>query len=338
MSETRPSSTSSSADTDDAQQTSLRQRLPDPTLLALLGFLSVPGYLFESLAALKAFVLFFLLSLWPLAAPLVPSPGDDDSSPTEWIQSGTEARFPFYVSLVYQQLNPFVQLQGLGQLAGHLPILARYRGRLPTPERYEQTTSFRLPFDGEWTVINGSHRREHSHSWGILTQRYAYDFVMTDDEGRTHTGDGSAPEDYYCFGEPIHAPADGVVVDASDGHRDYVRTGGWLDPTQRDIRGNWVVIEHDGGEFSLLAHLQCGSVCVTEGDRVECGQQVGRCGHSGNSTEPHLHFHVQDHPNFSLGMGLPVLFDGVRVRTGRSARESTHDRYSLTAGQVVRKT
>jgi hypothetical protein len=235
-------------------------------------------------------------------------------------------------------LNPFVFVQGVLQFAGHVPILLRYRGRLPNPDRFEQEVSYRLPFgdgasrdgtsdetggttadDGTWTVVNGSPTREHSHSWSILTQRYAYDFVITDEEGRTHVGDGSSPEQYYCYGEPILAPADGVVVATHDGHRDGPRAGGWLDLRQRNILGNWVTVEHADGEYSVLAHLQCGSVAVAEGDDVKRGQQVGRCGHSGNSTEPHLHFHVQDRPNFYLGMGLPIRFDGVRTTTENAA-------------------
>ncbi|SFL26360.1 Peptidase family M23 [Halogranum rubrum] len=333
MSETRSSADSADSRDDPSSGDRLRHRLPDPTQLSLLGFISVPGYLFDAFESLQPFVLFFLFGFWPLLTSVT---SDDADDPTAWVEMGNRSSRPFYLSLAYQQLNPYVQLQGIRQLLGHLPILARYRGRLPTPDRYVQSTSFHLPFEGEWTVVNGSYEREHSHSWGVLTQRYAYDFVITDDEGRTHTGDGTSPEDYYCYGEPVLAPADGVVVATNDGHRDYHRAGGWLDPTQRDIRGNWVAIEHDGGEYSLLAHLQCESVLVAAGDRVERGQQVGRCGHSGNSTEPHLHVHVQDHPDFFLGMGLPVQFDDVTTRTGPSASETTHSRAFLTAGDLVR--
>ena len=321
-------------DAADATRPSLRDRLPDPTLFALFGFLSVPGYLSDSLSPLRPFALCFLFGLWPLVRTALPSL-DDGGSPTDWVESGTPSTWPVYVSVAYQQLNPFVQLQGIRQLAGHVPILLRYRGRLPRPDRYEQSTSFRLPFEGEWTVIGGSTERAQSHSWGVLTQRYAYDFVMTDEAGRTHTGDGSSPADYYCFGEPVVSPADGVVVAASDGHRDYHRAGGWLDPTQRDIRGNWVAIEHEGGEYSVFAHLQQGSVAVSAGDRVERGQQVGRCGHSGNSTEPHLHFHVQDRPGFFRGMGLPVAFDDVTTRVGLAGERTDHERTYITAGQRV---
>lgn len=338
------------------------RKVPDPTYLFLLGFISIPGYLFPPLRPLKRFALFFLFGMWPLVRGVLPSFGEDVEDPTDWIAiGGTSYTWRVRLSLLLLQLNPFVFVQGVLQFAGHVPTLLRYRGRLPNPDRFEQSGSYRLPFGdgavgdgstdgdgvtamngGTWTVVNGSPTREHSHSWSILTQRYAYDFVITDEEGHTHVGDGSRPEQYYCYGEPILAPADGVVVAAHDGHRDGPRAGGWLDLRQRNILGNYVTFEHANGEYSVLAHLQCGSVAVTEGDRVERGQRVGRCGHSGNSTEPHLHFHVQDRPNFYLGMGLPIRFDGVRTTTENDTEgdrtvsdEEAAERRYISAGQRV---
>lgn len=360
MSGTHPP-TDSSDGIESNRRNGVLRKLPDLTYLTLLGFLSIPGYLFEPLRPLQPFVLFFLFGLWPLVKSLVRSVRSDGRSPTDWIEiGGKRQRRRTILSFLALQLNPFVQVKGILQIAGHVPILARYRGRLPKPGRFEQTVSYSLPFDGPssrfdaatndtttvdggtWTVVNGSPTRERSHSWGILTQRYAYDFVVTDGDGRTHTGDGSRPEDYYCYGEPICAPADGVVVSAHDGHRDHHRAGGWLDLLQRDVRGNWVTIEHADGEYSVCAHLKCGSVAVAPGDHVERGQPIGRCGHSGNSTEPHLHFHVQDRPNFYFGMGLPIRFDGVRTVTEDSTRtseereqEADRERTYIDAGQRV---
>ncbi|MFH5798481.1 M23 family metallopeptidase [Haladaptatus sp. CMAA 1911] len=360
------SSTRSLAESGDGDESNRREgilaRLPDPTNLFLLGFISIPGYLFPKLRPLQRFALFFLFGMWPFVRGVLPSFGGDEEDPTDWIAIGGKSYTRrSRLSLLLLQLNPFVFVQGVLQFAGHVPILLRYRGRLPNPDRFEQSGSYRLPFGdasvrdestddggaavtdgGTWTVINGGPTREHSHSWSILTQRYAYDFVITDDKGRTHVGDGSRPEQYFCYGEPILAPADGVVVEAHDGHRDGPRAGGWLDLRQRNILGNHVTIEHADGEYSVSAHLQRGSVTVTEGDRVERGQRVGRCGHSGNSTEPHLHFHVQDRPNFYLGMGLPIRFDGVRTTTenptdgGRTVNdeEAANGRY-ISAGQRV---
>ena len=308
-------------------------RLPDPMYLSLLFFLGIPGTLIPTLKWMEVFYLFGLFGFWPMLRGFLPS-GGSDVDPTDWITMGTQSRRRPLISMLYLQLNPFLQLKGLFQLAGHIPVLLRYRFRLPDPDRFEQQVSYRLPVEGEWTVVGGGPTREHSHSWGMLAQRYAYDLVVTDEQGRTHEDDGDQPEDYHCYGEPLVAPADGVVVTASDGHRDYHRSGGWLDPRQRDPRGNYLTIKHCDEEYSLLAHLQQGSITVSEGDRVERGEQVARCGHSGNSTEPHLHFQLQDHPSFFRAMGLPIYFDSLRIREA-DGEAKYHESAYITEGQRV---
>lgn len=85
------------------------------------------------------------------------------------------------------------------------------------------------------------------------------------------------------------------------------------------------MIEHADGNFSLTAHLRKGTVRVQVGQRVEAGDPLGECGNSGISTEPHVHFHMQDHPDFFLGSGRPVWFTGCRFerppRAGERKRE-----------------
>jgi hypothetical protein len=326
-----PNDGRSSSDPDDESGRSWQ--LPDLTNVSLLGFLSIPGFLIGDLAQLRVLALFFLFGFWPFVTMLLPSRSE---SPSAWIQTGDRwSTVRFILSMLALQVNPWVQLQSIRQLVGHGVIYLRYRFDLPDPESFEQATTYRLPVEGEWTVVNGGHEKESSHSWGILTQRYAYDFVKTDDEGRTHAGDGSDRSDYYCWEEPVLAPADGVVIAANDGHRDAPRTGGWLDLTQRDIRGNYVVLKHIDGEYSVLAHLREGSIVVEEGGRVAAGQQIGQCGHSGNSTEPHLHFHVQDTASFYYGMGLPVTFSDLVVSSGPDGSPRSPDETSLAAGDRV---
>jgi murein DD-endopeptidase MepM/ murein hydrolase activator NlpD len=311
----------------------LRRALPDPTTLSTLGLVSIPGFLVPSLERLQVFALFFLFGFWPLLSALLPSRGD---SPSDWVAIGDAAYGRRAVlTSIPTFVNPWVQWQGLKQLLGQVAVLARYRGHLPSPETHEQSTDLRLPFDGEWTVVNGSYEKAHSHSWGVYAQRYAYDFVVTDAEGWTHEGDGTRADQYRCWDEPILAPADGVVAEASDGHRDYPKAGGRIDPLQRDIRGNYVVLDHGDGAFSVFAHLREGSVSVREGERVDRGQRVGRCGNSGNSTEPHLHYHVQDRASFYTGMGLPVRFDDLRRDAGPGTDRETVARGYVSLGQRV---
>lgn len=165
-----------------------------------------------------------------------------------------------------------------------------------SPDEYRQKARYSLPFTGEWYVFNGGVNKSDSHSWEVVGQRYAYDFVVADDALRRWPGGkrGAHLEDYFCYGQPILAPAPGVVVEVRDSVPDAPGPGtGGVDPFTRDFRGNFVTIEHAEDEYSFLAHLVPESICAKRGDRVERGQKIGRCGNSGHSTEPHLHFHVQ---------------------------------------------
>jgi murein DD-endopeptidase MepM/ murein hydrolase activator NlpD len=305
-----------------ALATRVRRRLRsfDPMHLAFLALLAIPGYVFESLAVLQFFEVFFLVFLWPFVAPLVDwvvrrGADEEREEPRDWIRMGTWREYAVWLLMVPVTFcNPFVVAQDLLQWLGIPVAFVRHRGSFPDVERYDQRVSYRLPFDGAWTVVNGSHEKEYSHSWFPVTQRYAYDFVITDADGRTSPADaGSDVGSYYCYDEPVLAPADGVVVDVFDSDVEASRGGGFSHPLKRDIRGNYVVIQHAADEYSCLAHLVPGSVPLEPGERVDRGQEIGRCGHSGNSSEPHLHFQLQDHPDFPIAAGLPITFDDVAV-------------------------
>ncbi len=231
----------------------------------------------------------------------------DENDPRSWIEIGYEPSPLKTLQMLALLVHPTIAIRGLFQTAGAIVAYLRHGGRLPRPETFESAVEYRPPFDGEWTVLNGSPDKQYSHSWFPVRQRYAYDFVITDDAGSTHD-DGDGVESFYCFDEPILAPADGTVVRAKDGHRDHHRTTGWIDPLQYRLAGNYVLIKHAENEYSFLAHLKQGSISVKKGDDIDQGQEIGRCGHSGNSSEPHLHFHVQDHPIPYIGAGLPIQF------------------------------
>jgi hypothetical protein len=293
----------------------------DPTMLGLLGLLSVPSYVFDSLVLLRVFSIFYMFFLWILIGPLVDmvlSRGtDEETEPTDWLQIGSVRELTVgYLMIPLTLLNPLVFAQDIVQGLGGLVTFVRYRGSLPDAESYDQQVDYRLPVEGTWTVVNGSPEREYSHSWIYPNQRYAYDLLITDEEGRSRPEEaGPATEAYYCHDEPVLAPADGVVVDTFDAVLESDRAGGFSHPLKRSIPGGHVVIRHADSEYSFLAHLRPGSATVEPGDRVARGQQVGRCGHSGNSSEPHLHFQVQDRPNFVTAASLPVQFDDVTVES-----------------------
>ena len=93
----------------------------------------------------------------------------------------------------------------------------------------------------------------------------------------------------------------------------------------RKVFGNHVIIDHQNGEYSFLAHFKQGSIAVEMGDVVKTGHLLGLCGNSGNSTEPHLHYHLQTAPTYHEGAGLPAQFrdyvaDGKSVARGEPVK------------------
>jgi hypothetical protein len=212
-------------------------------------------------------------------------------------------------------LNPFGLRQMLLQISGQITAIIRGLAK-GSAAANDNPVILRLPFDGWWKVHNGGVTKSSSHSWNIISQRYAYDFVIVDESDKSFQGNPKYPGSYFAFGQPVLAAADGVVVEARDGIRDYSRAGtGWIDWRTRDIRGNYVIIEHQGQRYTLYAHLQAKSICVKTSELVKAGQVIGRCGHSGHSTEPHLHFQLQDKANFFTAIGLPACFSRIERKT-----------------------
>ena len=200
---------------------------------------------------------------------------------------------------------------------------------IPVPDRH--LTVFRLPFQGEWLVLWGGDTRELNQHHDTRNQRYAFDFLVADSTGKTHKSDGKRNEDYFAFGQPVSAPADGVVTDVITGVRD--NAPGSMNPYS--AIGNAVVIEHREHEVSTLGHLKQGSLRVKSGDKVKRGQVLGLCGNSGNSSEPHIHFHLQNTPIIQDATGIRCLFDKVYV-TGDGKTESKAN-YSPVKGDIVKQ-
>lgn len=210
-------------------------------------------------------------------------------------------------SLYLSNFNPFTFVQGIYHTLGEALLQINRQADIGHAEEYQNKTVYYLPFQSTW-YVNGGIIPETSHSWDILNQRFAYDFVMAKD-GVTFVNDGTQLEDYYCFNQPILSPADGVVVKIQTNIRDYTGVGDQsIDWKVRDFRGNFVVIKHANKEFSFLAHLRKDAILVKKGTYVKAGQVIGLCGNSGHSTEPHLHFHLQNSANFWTARGLPVRF------------------------------
>jgi hypothetical protein len=202
-------------------------------------------------------------------------------------------------------------------------------GAGPGSEARVNETRMRFPFKGRWLVMNGGDTREMNAHHDAPNQVFAFDFVGVDADGKVSAGDGKRVEDYFCFGREVVAPAAGVVTIAIQGVPD--NEIGSLNPYS--ALGNAVFIEHQKGEVSVLAHLKLGSTRVKAGDRVQTGDVIGLCGNSGNSTTPHLHYHLQDSSVIQDGKGIKVYFE--KFEAGRGGAGVLVERYSPIKGEIV---
>lgn len=146
-----------------------------------------------------------------------------------------------------------------------------------------------LPFWGEWKVTQ-AHNGEHTHKeeW-----KHAWDFEIADQDGMVFGGSGTKVSEYYCFGKPVTAPADGIVISLEDGIDDN-------DIGDMNLEKNWgntIVIKHDEHLYSQLSHLKKESFKVRTGQEVKAGEVIAACGNSGRSPVPHIHFQLQATPS-----------------------------------------
>ena len=205
-------------------------------------------------------------------------------------------------------------IQSLGQIFGMIitPIVFQ---PIPDVKNYKNKIEYSLPFKGEWLIVNGGVDRELSHSWSINSQRYAYDFVKINANLETHEGDSKKLENYFCYSDDVIAPADGVVVSVSNKCKDsHIMWNQSTDPFIKDIRGNYIIIKHIDNEYSFIGHLKPDSLLVNKGDYVNRYQKIAKCGNSGNTTEPHIHFQIQNRKSFMLSVGLPISFKNIETR------------------------
>lgn len=221
--------------------------------------------------------------------------------------------FSLFSLLIFLKMPLPVLIQSVCQIAGDLIVTIKYGSRLPKKESYDLKNKYILPFSGKWTVVNGGVDKALLHG-GNASQRFAYDFIILDDEGKSFLGDERSVGSYYCYGKDVLAPADGTVVHLRDNHRDSYVDGKKAYCDAGTLVGNVIVIRHDGDEHSLIAHLMPRSAVVRAGDKVKQGDIVAKCGNSGNTSQPHIHFQLQKGRSFFLSPGLPIAFTGITAR------------------------
>ena len=198
-----------------------------------------------------------------------------------------------------------------------------------TPRAYDGKTALALPVRGKVFIWEGHDFYAHHlrvpmsnakvKAIGITanSNEFAADFIYTDEKGGEYNGDPRKAENWYSYGKPIYAPGAGVVRQAANDipdnwYKDVQATtiGHPVLPAGKDPKdiGNYVLIDHQNGEFSLLVHMKPGRVRVKPGDRVTQGEQIGQIGFAGDSLFPHLHYSLMEGPEDEKDWGLPAYF------------------------------
>jgi hypothetical protein len=186
---------------------------------------------------------------------------------------------------------------------------------------YQQKTSLIAPFRGKGVVgqdwiTNGGHGGSRGGNCG---SEFATDLRGLDENWAEQKSQAQENSSAAGWGREILAPPAGTVTyarnDVTDNPhpgRDDTLYAALHDPVMA-CAGNCVIIDHGNSEFSVMMHMQQGSVMVKVGDRVAAGQVIGKLGNSGNAFGPHLHYQLQSGPRLFVDQGLPFKFQNIDV-------------------------
>ena len=195
------------------------------------------------------------------------------------------------------------------------------------PNFTRNKTPFRLPFKGAWFTFWGGDTKAQNYHVVSKTQQGAFDFVIVDKNNKAYQRSGTRNEDYYAFSKPLYAVCDAEVVEVITGVHDNP-------PGRMNAAapfGNMITLKTAADEYIVYAHFEESTIRVKKGDTVKQGQQLGNCGNSGNSSEPHLHFHLQDRANNINAMGATSYFKNVFIN------DTLKNEYSPVKNDVIKR-
>lgn len=202
---------------------------------------------------------------------------------------------------------------------------------LPMPVQKRELTKIRSPLrGGPWIAANGpsnssAHRVANIiiHGQDYFSQRYAIDFIQIGKNGKTFSGKENLNASYYCYNKDVYSVHEGKVVAVKDGIPENIpHSGKTAVPINVEtVGGNYIIVDIGSGQYAFYAHLIPGSLKVKVGDRVAQGQAIAKLGNTGNSSEPHLHFHICNGPSPLGSNGMPYVFDKFSVLEGKATSD-----------------
>jgi len=171
----------------------------------------------------------------------------------------------------------------------------------------------------DWVAFNGccetsgAHRATSQTVNGGLhfAQRFAIDWLRLDEAGRLVNGNPADVHSWISYDSDVLAVADGRVVKTEQNLEDQI-PGSLPDPktlTLANVDGNYIVLDLGNGVFAFYAHLRRNSISVSPGEHVKRGQVLAKLGNTGNTSAPHLHFHLMDGTSTLGSNGIPYVID-----------------------------
>lgn len=121
----------------------------------------------------------------------------------------------------------------------------------------------------------------------VITSYFGLRDAPTENASTNHGAIDIGPSGYEIGTVNVIASRDGVVADVHTGCISYG------DSSCGTGLGNYVLISHSDGMYTMYAHMHQNTVTVTNGESVRQGQVIGKAGSSGVSTGHHLHFEVR---------------------------------------------
>lgn len=202
-------------------------------------------------------------------------------------------------------------LGGVLGAAGGIAFVAYSAKQTPRQTSFSNVVLARAPFDGDWLISWGGENPKDNHHIGSPPQDRAIDIrkIIPGSGSQTSQGDPKKNESYGCWAQPINSPIDGIVEVAVDGVPDNIP--GELN--RPSAMGNYLMLKSPDGFVVVLAHFKQGSVARKAGEKINAGDFLALCGNSGNSTEPHLHMHVQSETSMAQSVARRIVFPSIAV-------------------------
>lgn len=186
----------------------------------------------------------------------------------------------------------------------------------PVPVSQDAVPVLTPPFNGGiWLAGDGPendspHRRTITAIDGSIhsAERFAIDWIKVGPNGDSHHDDTKRIENWWGYGEPVLAVADGEITEVVDGIPENTPRVLPSPVTLDNIAGNYVILRIGPQLYVTYAHLQPGTIQVHLHDQVRRGAILARLGNTGQSTAPHLHLQVTDQNAVLQSEGVPFLF------------------------------